>query len=311
MPVATQRRQDHRLLAGLLGLERLTNSQRDRMSRLRCRDDALGPCELHRGREALGLRHRFRVHHSLFVEVGDHRSHAVVAQAAGVDRVRDEVVAEGVHLHQGGHPCGVAEVVGVHTTRKRGTRRRLGSEDPRVHFPVELFLDEREGQSGEVRSAAGASDDEGRSIAGHLELQQRLLADHGLVQQNVVEDRTECVARVRIHRRDLHGFGDRDTERSAVVLGVSSELAANLRQVRGRAVHLCSEGLDHQAAVGLGIVRRSNLPDFAIHPVERAREGQCGAPLTGSGLGGQPRRSFLLVVVRLRHRGIRLMRTGR
>ena len=45
------------------------------------------------------------------VDVRHQRRHAVVAQPAGVDRVGDEVVAEGVHLEQRGHAGGVAEVV--------------------------------------------------------------------------------------------------------------------------------------------------------------------------------------------------------
>ena len=39
--------------------------------------------------------------------------HAVVAQAARVDRVGHEVVAERVHLDERRHLCRVAEVVGV------------------------------------------------------------------------------------------------------------------------------------------------------------------------------------------------------
>ena len=63
----------------------------------------------------------------------EQRRHAVVAQAAGVDRVRDEVVAERVHLHQRRHPGRVAEVVRVDPPRQRRARRRLDGADRRVH----------------------------------------------------------------------------------------------------------------------------------------------------------------------------------
>ena len=45
--------------------------------------------------------------------MADDGAHPVIAQSARVDRVRHEVVAQGVHLEQRRQACDIAEVVGV------------------------------------------------------------------------------------------------------------------------------------------------------------------------------------------------------
>ena len=56
----------------------------------------LGPRELNRRREALGLRNRDRLDQALVVEVRDERGHAVIAEATGVDRLGNEAMAPSV-----------------------------------------------------------------------------------------------------------------------------------------------------------------------------------------------------------------------
>ena len=235
----------------------------------------------------------------------------MVAQSAGVDGIGDEVVTQRVHLHEGRHPRGVAEVVGIDTARERRARRRLDRGDLRVDLARELLAQEGEGQAREVGAAAGAADDVGRGVAGHLELEQGLLADHRLMQQHVIEHRAERVARVGVGGSDLDGLGDRDAEGPRPVVGVLGELAADRGDIRGRPVDRGAEGLDHEAAVGLGVVRRTHLPHLALEVVEGAGEGERRTPLARTGLGGELLGAFLLVVIGLGHRGIGLVRSGR
>ena len=309
--VAAQRGEDDGLLAGLLGLQRLTDRHGQGVGGLGSGDDALGAGELDGGREALRLRHSDGIHQPELVDVGDQRRHAVVAEAAGVDRVGDEVMPEGVHLHQRRHACGVAEVVGVHAPGQRGAGCGLHREDARVDLAGHLLLQEGEGQAREVGSAAGAADDERGGVPRHLHLQQGLLADDRLVQEHVVQHRAERVAGVRVLGSDLDGLGDRDAQRTRPVLRIGCERSADLGQVGGRPVHAGSERLDHQAAVRLRVVGRSDLPHLALKVVQRAGEGQRRAPLAGAGLGGELGRALLLVVVRLRHGRVRLVGAGR
>ncbi len=144
------------------------------------------------------------------------------------------------------------------------------------------------------------------------QLQQRLLADDRLVQQHVVEHAAERVA----HRRGPAPRPRRPRRSRCPASRCSwpgprrAVRPASVRS-RRRAVHLAAERLDHQAAVGLAVVRRPDLPHLALEVVERAREGQRRAPLAGPGLRGQLLHAGLLVVVRLRHRGVRLVRPGR
>ncbi len=76
-------------------------------------------------------------------------------------------------------------------------------------------------------------------------------------------------------------------------------------------MHRRAERLHHQPAVRLLVVGRADLPDLALEAEQRAGEGQRRAPLAGAGLGGEPPDAGLGVVVRLRHRGVRLVRAGR
>ena len=116
------------------------------------RHRALGAGELDGGLEHLALRVGDRLHAPRLHEVADDRRVAVVAQAAGVDGGRDEVVAEGVHRQQRRHAGGVAEVVVEPPAGERGTRRWLDRHQ--AHAGVGH---ERQRDAAEVRSAAAAS----------------------------------------------------------------------------------------------------------------------------------------------------------
>ena len=54
-----------------------------------------------------------------------------------------------------------------------------------------------------------------------------------------------------------------------------------------------TECLDHEAPVGLGVVRGPDLPHLALKVEEGAGEGEGGPPLTSTGLGRQLRDAFL------------------
>ena len=227
-----------------------------------------------------------------------------------MDGVRDEVVAQRVHLQQRRHPGGVAEVVGVHAPRQRRTRRRLDGADHRVHPPGELLAEEGERQPAEVRAAAGAPDEDVRRLADLGELQERLLADDRLVQQHVVEHAPEGVPGLRLRGSDLDRLGDRDAQRPWVVRGLREDRATGSGELGRRAVHRGAEDLHHQAPVGLLVIARADLPHLALDAEEGARVGQRRAPLAGAGLGRDASDPGLGVVVRLRDRGVRLVRAG-
>ncbi len=76
-------------------------------------------------------------------------------------------------------------------------------------------------------------------------------------------------------------------------------------------MHGRTEGLHHRPPVRLLVVGGAHLPDLALEVELGAGERQRRAPLPGTGLGRQLRDARLRVVVRLRHRGVRLVGTGR
>src|SRR5664280_1424519 len=91
--MARQVEEDDLLLAGLLGNHRLVDRRPDRVVRLGCRDQAFGSGELDPRLEAGALMDAAGLDEALVLEEADLGRHAVVAEAAGVDRLGDEVVA--------------------------------------------------------------------------------------------------------------------------------------------------------------------------------------------------------------------------
>src|SRR6266545_3619798 len=87
--VAGEVEQDGLAATGLLALHGLVHDHADGMRGLGRRDDALGPGELEGRLERGELRDGHRLDVLLVVELADERRHAVIAQAAGVQRRRD------------------------------------------------------------------------------------------------------------------------------------------------------------------------------------------------------------------------------
>src|SRR5581483_3057813 len=101
--VSREPEEDDLLLARLAGLQRLLDRRLDRVRRLWRWEEALRAREAHRLREALVLLVRARLDDLVVDEHAQRRRVAVIAQAAGVDAVRDEAVAEREHLHDRPH----------------------------------------------------------------------------------------------------------------------------------------------------------------------------------------------------------------
>ena len=175
---------------------------------------------------------------------------------------------------------------------------------------AQLRAEEREHQAGEVRAAAGAADQHVGVVAGHLELRHRLQADHRLVRQHVVQHRAQRVLGVVVGGGDLDRLGDGDAEAARMVLRLLQDRAPGLRLGRGRGDAARAVGLHQRAAVGLLVVRHAHHEDLDLDAEQRAGEGERRAPLAGAGLGGDLLDAGLLVVERLRHRGVGLVAAG-
>jgi hypothetical protein len=210
--VAADVDEDHALLARLLGRLCLVEGGADRVRRLGRRDDPLAGGEAHRRLEGGVLADRLRLDHPLLDQRGETGRVPVVAQAAGVDGRRDEVVPQRVHRHQRRHADGVPEVVGVDAAGQRGAGGRLGGDEARLFALAQVGPDEGIGDAGEVGPAADAADHYVWVFPRHLHRRDRLLADHRLVQADVVEDRTERVVGVLRLRGDLDRLRDRNAE---------------------------------------------------------------------------------------------------
>uniref|UniRef100_A0A0A9EEK9 Tryptophan synthase-related n=1 Tax=Arundo donax TaxID=35708 RepID=A0A0A9EEK9_ARUDO len=309
--VAAHGHQDHLLLPGPLALQRLPDRRRDRVRRLRRRDDALRPSELQRSLEAFGLLYGDCIHESELIHVRDQRCHSMVAKPTCMDWVGDEAMAEGVHLHERRQPRRVAEVVGVDALGERRARRGLHGPERRAHPAAQLLAHEREREPAEVGPAAGAADDDVGRLTERRQLLQALLPDDGLVEQDVVQHAAEAVLGVGVGGRHLHRLGDGDPKAAGAGRVRRQDLLAGLRRRRRRRVHLGAPRLHHQPPVRLLVVRRAHLPHLAVEAEEAAGEGERAAPLAGAGLSDHVLHPSGGVVPRLRHGGVGLVRPRR
>ena len=124
----------------------------------------------------------------------------------------------------------------------------------------------------------------------------------------MVEHRPERVVRIGVLRGHLDRLGDRDPERAGGVLALR---AAGLRDLARRTVNRRPPDLHHRAAIGLLVVARPDHPDLAFEIEEATSERQRRAPLPSPRLSGQLVDPSLGVLIRLRDRGVGLVRTCR
>lgn len=68
-----------------------------------------------------------------------------------------------------------------------------------------------------------------------------------------------------------------------------------------------TEGLDHHAAIGLGVVRRTDLPDLTVKAELLTGKCQGGAPLARTSLGRQALYTCLSIVKGLGDSGVWLV----
>ena len=92
---------------------------------------------------------------------------------------------------------------------------------------------------------------------------------------------------------------------------LGEDRAAGLRVLGGAGHDLGAPRVDHGAPARLLLVRDANHVDLALEPDELAGERERAAPLACAGLGGEACTPFLLVVERLRDRGVRLVAARR
>ena len=221
-------------------------------------------------------------------------------------------MAERVHLDQRREAHGVAEVVDVPALGEAGARGRLHRDDADLLVLAgELVGREGEGQACEVGAAARAADHDVGGVVGLLELLPGLEADHGLVHEHVVEHAAQRVLRVVAGGGIFHRLADGDAERAGRVRILLEHLLAGLRVGAGAGHDLGAPRLHHDPAIGLLLIRHLHHVDLALQAEHLAGQRERRAPLTGAGLGRQPRDLFLLVVVGLGDGRVRLVAAGR
>ena len=236
----------------------------------------------------------------------------MVAQAAGVNARRHEIVAERVHLHDRRVAGRIAVVVGIDALGQRragGRFDRHHAQILRLRIAGRLVGQEREGDAAEVGAAAAGRENHVGVLANFGQLLLRFQADDGLMQQHVVKHGSQCVIRVGAAGRLFHRLGDGQAERALIVRVLGQRIAPGIRHVARAGKNFRTPGLHHRAAERLLVVADLDHVNAYGDAEHLAGKRQRTAPLASAGFRCQPHDAGLLVVESLRHRRVRLVRT--
>ena len=311
VPRARQPEQDDLFLPLPLAAERFVHGGADGVRALGRGQDALALGELHRRLEHLVLLDGDRAQIPVVIELRENGAHAVIAQPARVARGGHEAAAERIHFGERRDLRRIAEIVHKLPARHGGAARRLDADKLNVVLALQLLPHEGRDEPAEVGAAAHAADDD---IGGDAVLFERRLAlepDDRLMQQNVVEHGTQNIAAAGRGCRALHRLGDGAAQRPARSRELLQDLSARLRRIGGRRDDVRAIGADDLFAVGFLLGGHLHHIHVEVQPVECRRHRKRRAPLPRARLGGDGREPLLFGIVRLRRRGIELVRAGR
>lgn len=147
-------------------------------------------------------------HQSIFQQLRYNHACAVVAEAAGMDVSRTEVVAECEHGQQRGVAGFVAVVVSEDAACQFGARVRFGGDEAGMSFAGEIVAHKWETDSAKIRAAAEAGDYDVGIFAGLRHLFLGLQADDGLMEGYMAENGAEGVFAVGSGASQFNGFGN-------------------------------------------------------------------------------------------------------
>ena len=203
-------------------------------------------------------------------------------------------------------------IIGKGCLRQGGTGGRFNRMNRNI-FAVEFIINKREGQSGKIAAAAGASDNDIRVLADFFHLFFGFEADNRLVEHDVVQNAAQGIAGFAgfIGHRCFHRFADGNAQTAGRVRTLFKDLLAGLGFGAGAGDAVCAPGRHHGFAVGFLVEADADHKHLAFETELGTGKGQGAAPLAGTGFGGQFFDAEFFVVICLGHRRIGLVAPGR
>lgn len=198
----------------------------------------------------------------------------------------DEVVSEGIHFLERADAAGIAVVVCVTSASEGWAACGFDGDEAVGVFAAELLSHKGSDEATEVGAASCAPDDDIGLDAEFLEGGLGFETDNGLMEEDVIEDASEDVAEVFVLLSGLDGLGDGASE-GAGGIGVSGVDGASDGGGEGwGGDDVCAIGAHDFAPEGFLFVGALDHIDVALEVKECACHGECGAPLSGAGFGG-------------------------
>ena len=281
------------------------------MRRFGSGEDAFDAGEHLCGFEDFGLFDGDGTHHFLIVEFGEDGAHAVIAQAAGVNRAGHEAGTERVHFGEWADFARIAEVVGVDAACEGGTAGGFDGHDVVVGFAAQFFAHERGNEAAQIGSAACTADDHVRLDAVFVERGFRFEADDGLVQENLVKNRAEDVAISFMFDGVFDGFGNGATEAAAGAGEVCEDFFADVGRVGRRRDDFGTVGAHDFTTERFLFVANLDHINNQVEIEISTCHGERRAPLTCTGFGRNALEALFFGVVCLGNGGIELVRSAR
>ncbi len=277
---------------------------------LRRGDEAFRSRPFHAGVKGINLIVGAGLNEVLLEEMADDGRHAVVTQAARVNRLGHEIVAQREHGEERCRLGDVSEVIGEGSPRhgRAGTGFR---GDNLYLLAVDLVPHEGKADPGEVASPARAADDHIGVDTYFRQLFLGLESDDSLVHADVVQNASQRILGVLARNGCLDGLADGDTEASRRVRMLSQDLPSRRCFGAGAGNTVGAPGGHHDPAIGLLLEADTDHENLAFYSKHVAGHTEGASPLTGAGLGAYFLGSRQLVVIGLGHGGIGLVGSRR
>src|SRR5699024_9546189 len=139
IPCSCKSEEDGLLLSCLLALHSLINRHLDRMAALRRRKNSFHACELLCCLEYGRLLYRARFHISVMVELGQYRTHAVLAKTHGMVCVRNKSACQRINFCQRAHHSVITEIISIYASCQARAGSRLYGNKLIICLAAKLF----------------------------------------------------------------------------------------------------------------------------------------------------------------------------
>ncbi len=219
-------------------------------------------------------------------------------------------MAKGIHLGDRRHLGSIPVVKIINALGQGRAGSRLNRQNPNI-FTICLIRHKRESDPREVGTTTVTTDHHVGVVAGDLHLLLGLKTNHGLVHTDMVKHAPQRITGILMGGSIFNRLTDRDPQGARAVRIKLKDGTPGVGLVRWGRKDIGTPQLHHALAIRFLPVGDLDHVNGTFETEVLTGHGNGRTPLPGAGFRSNPFGTENLVVVGLRHRGIRLVRASR